>query len=118
MRAIGLSSITLATMALTATDVRSADNNWCATYTCGASPSSRAAKTASWACSASPLPSMGRPTNSAEIRNERSTRAGSPCGEWVRSVPVTKRQGPMSGGNVRFRGTADVREQLASVARV
>ena len=33
MRAIGLSSITLATMALTATDVRSANNNWCATYT-------------------------------------------------------------------------------------
>jgi hypothetical protein len=33
MRAIGLSSITLATVALTATDVRSANNNWCATYT-------------------------------------------------------------------------------------
>ena len=35
----------------------------------------------------------------------------------ARSVPVTKRQGPMSGGNVRFRGTADVCEQL-SAARV
>ena len=33
MRAIRLISITLATMALTATDVRSANNNWCATYT-------------------------------------------------------------------------------------
>ena len=33
MRAIGLGSITLATMALTATDVRGANNNWCATYT-------------------------------------------------------------------------------------
>ena len=33
VRAIGLSSLTLATMALTATDVRSANNNWCATYT-------------------------------------------------------------------------------------
>jgi hypothetical protein len=33
MRAIGVSSIALATMVLTATDVRSANNNWCATYT-------------------------------------------------------------------------------------
>jgi hypothetical protein len=33
MRALGLGSITLATMALTATDVRGANNNWCATYT-------------------------------------------------------------------------------------
>jgi len=33
MRAIGLGSITLATLALTATDVRGANNNWCATYT-------------------------------------------------------------------------------------
>jgi hypothetical protein len=32
MRAIGVSSIALATMVLTATDVRSANNNWCATY--------------------------------------------------------------------------------------
>jgi len=31
MRAIGLGSITLATLALTATDVRGANNNWCAT---------------------------------------------------------------------------------------
>jgi hypothetical protein len=31
MRAIGVSSIALATMVLTATDVRSANNNWCAT---------------------------------------------------------------------------------------
>jgi hypothetical protein len=46
-------------------------------------------------------------------RNARSTRAGPPSGEQVRSVPVTKRQGPMSGGNVHFRGTADVCEQLA-----
>jgi hypothetical protein len=30
MRAIGVSSIALATMVLTATDVRSANNNWCA----------------------------------------------------------------------------------------
>ena len=33
MRAIGVSSIALATMVLTATDVRSANNNWCAIYT-------------------------------------------------------------------------------------
>src|SRR5258708_40334561 len=33
MRAIGLGSITLATVVLTATDVRGANNNWCATYT-------------------------------------------------------------------------------------
>ena len=33
MRAIGVSSVALATMVLTATDVRSANNNWCATYT-------------------------------------------------------------------------------------
>ena len=33
MRAIGLGSIALATMVLTATDVRSANNNWCAIYT-------------------------------------------------------------------------------------
>src|SRR5262249_13392328 len=33
MRAIGVSSIALATMVLTMTDVRSANNNWCAIYT-------------------------------------------------------------------------------------
>jgi Protein of unknown function (DUF3551) len=33
MCAIGVSSIALATMVLTATDVRSANNNWCAIYT-------------------------------------------------------------------------------------
>ena len=33
MRAIGVSSIALATMVLTATDVRRANNNWCAIYT-------------------------------------------------------------------------------------
>jgi len=33
MRAIGVGSIALATMVLTATDVRSANNNWCAIYT-------------------------------------------------------------------------------------
>ena len=33
MRAIGVSSIALATMVLTATDVHSANNNWCAIYT-------------------------------------------------------------------------------------
>ena len=33
MRAIGVSSIALATMVLTATDVRGANNNWCAIYT-------------------------------------------------------------------------------------
>jgi Protein of unknown function (DUF3551) len=33
MRAIGLISITLATIVLTVTDVRGAGNRWCATYT-------------------------------------------------------------------------------------
>ncbi len=33
MRAIGLVSITLAAIVLTATDVRGAANRWCATYT-------------------------------------------------------------------------------------
>jgi hypothetical protein len=33
MRAIGFTSITLAAMLLTATDVRAASNRWCATYT-------------------------------------------------------------------------------------
>jgi hypothetical protein len=33
MRAIGLISITLATMVLTTTDVRGAGNRWCAIYT-------------------------------------------------------------------------------------
>jgi CubicO group peptidase (beta-lactamase class C family) len=42
---------------------------------CGASRSSRAAKTASSARSVSPLPPTVRPTNSAEIRNARSMRA-------------------------------------------
>ena len=33
MRAIGLISITVAAMALTATDVRAGGNRWCASYT-------------------------------------------------------------------------------------
>src|ERR1700747_1551427 len=80
MRAIGLGSITLATMALTATDVRGANNNWRATST------------------ARPIPSLK--TKTVPLR--RSSNAKPRCGELADGVgPIRspiRRSGPVGAG--------------------